>query len=163
MISRTDGLALLFTPPFDAGPHDPGYIKGYPPGLRENGGQYNHAAMWAIFAFAELGDGTRAHGLFELLNPINHARNAAAVARYKGEPYVIAADVYSVAPHRGRAGWTWYTGSAAWMYRSGIEAILGITRRGREIAVAPRLPEARDGFLAVVRLEEAVYEMEVTI
>src|SRR5690606_12264034 len=126
---------LLFTPPFDKTPHNPGYIKGYPPGLRENGGQYSHAAMWAILAFAELGDGDRAASLFSLLNPINHARTAAAVERYKVEPYVVAADVYSVAPHTGRGGWTWYTGSAAWMYRAGIEGILGLRREGRALVI----------------------------
>jgi cyclic beta-1,2-glucan synthetase len=161
LISWKDGLALLFTPPFDTGSHDPGYIKGYPPGLRENGGQYSHAAMWSIFAFAELHDGTKAHALFELLNPINHARTAADVDRYKVEPYVVAADVYSVHPHRGRGGWTWYTGSAAWMYRSGIEAILGITRQGDYIALAPRLPAAWEGFEAIIRVGAAVYEIKV--
>jgi cyclic beta-1,2-glucan synthetase len=113
LIRPDDGMALLFTPPFDKTPRDPGYIKGYPPGLRENGGQYSHAAMWAILAFAELGDGDRAASLFALLNPINHARTPAEAQRYKVEPYVVAADVYSEPPHVGRGGWTWYTGAAA--------------------------------------------------
>ncbi len=121
-------LALLFTPPFDHSMPDPGYIKGYPPGLRENGGQYSHAAMWAILAQAGLAMATRAGALFALLNPINHALTPAEAARYKVEPYVMAADVYSVAPHDGRGGWTWYTGSAAWMYRAGIEGLLGHQR-----------------------------------
>jgi cyclic beta-1,2-glucan synthetase len=162
LISWLDQLALLFTPPFDAGSHDPGYIKGYPPGLRENGGQYSHAAMWSIVAFAEMGDGDRAHGLFELLNPINHARTQADVDRYKVEPYVIAADVYSVPPHRGRGGWTWYTGSAAWMYRSGIESILGINRAGDRLTLSPRIPASWPGFEGVVRVGNAEYRITVT-
>ena len=136
------GLVLLFTPPFDHTAKDPGYIKGYPPGLRENGGQYSHAAMWAILAKAQMGDGDGAHRLFALINPINHALTPEAVARYKVEPYVIAADVYSTPPHEGRGGWTWYTGSAAWMYRAGIEGLLGLTRAGPDIILDPCFPKA---------------------
>ena len=121
LIRREAGLALLFTPPFDHTPLDPGYIKGYPPGIRENGGQYTHAAAWSVIAFATLGDGDKAADLFSLINPINHSRTRASIQRYKVEPYVIAADVYSEAPHVGRGGWTWYTGSAGWMYRAGID------------------------------------------
>ncbi len=147
MQSMTDHLikpdvALLFTPPFDHSMPDPGYIKGYPPGLRENGGQYSHAAMWAVLAQTRLGNGDAAGALFALLNPINHALTSAGAARYKVEPYVIAADVYSVAPHEGRGGWTWYTGSAAWMYRAGIEGLLGITRQGDTLRFAPCFPKA---------------------
>ena len=139
---RTDpGLVLLFTPPFDQTPLDPGYIKGYPPGLRENGGQYSHAAMWAILAQARLGNGDRAQSLFALLNPINHALTARDADRYKVEPYVIAADVYATVPHEGRGGWTWYTGSAAWMYRAGIEGIIGLTRSGDILQFDPCLPK----------------------
>ena len=134
------GLALLFAPPFDQTPQDPGYIKGYPPGLRENGGQYSHAAMWAVLAQARLGNGDAAGALFALLNPIGHASTPEAVARYKVEPYVIAADVYSTAPHAGRGGWTWYTGSAGWMYRAGIEGLLGLTREGDALRFAPCFP-----------------------
>ena len=146
MQSMTDHLikpdvALLFTPPFDHSMPDPGYIKGYPPGLRENGGQYSHAAMWAVLAQTRLGNGDAAGALFALLNPINHALTPAEAARYKVEPYVIAADVYSVAPHAGRGGWTWYTGSAAWMYRAGIEGLLGITRQGDTLCFAPCFPK----------------------
>ncbi|OYU38709.1 MAG: glycosyl transferase [Pseudorhodobacter sp. PARRP1] len=137
-------VALLFTPPFDHSMPDPGYIKGYPPGLRENGGQYSHAAMWAVMAQARLGNGDAAGALFALLNPINHARTPDEAARYKVEPYVIAADVYSVAPHVGRGGWTWYTGSAAWMYRAGIEGLIGITRQGDTLSFAPCFPKAWD-------------------
>ena len=126
-----DQLLLLLAPPFDKTPRDPGYIKGYPPGIRENGGQYTHAALWAVWAFAELGQGDRAEALFRLLNPIYHSDTPEKVARYRVEPYVIAADVYSAPPHTGRGGWTWYTGSSGWMYRLGLEAILGIRRVGR--------------------------------
>ncbi|WYK06414.1 hypothetical protein DWF04_022500 [Cereibacter sphaeroides f. sp. denitrificans] len=141
LIRPDPGLALLFTPPFDCTPLDPGYIKGYPPGLRENGGQYSHAAMWAILAHAKLGDGDRAQALFALLNPINHALTPAEAGRYKVEPYVVAADVYSTPPHEGRGGWTWYTGSAGWMYRAGIEGILGLSRSGDRLLLAPCLPK----------------------
>ncbi len=136
------GLALLFTPPFDATPLDPGYIKGYPPGLRENGGQYSHAAMWAILANARMGNGDAAGALFSMLNPINHSLTRADAEWYKVEPYVVAADIYSTAPHNGRGGWTWYTGSAAWMYRAGIEGLLGLTRAGQDIILNPCFPKA---------------------
>ncbi len=142
LVRADPGMALLFTPPFDRTPLDPGYIKGYPPGLRENGGQYSHAAMWVILARARMGDGDGAADLFARLNPINHARTRQAVERYKVEPYVVAADVYSTAPHEGRGGWTWYTGSAAWMYRAGVEGILGLTRRGNELRLDPCFPKA---------------------
>jgi cyclic beta-1,2-glucan synthetase len=142
LIRPDPGLALLFTPPFDVSAQDPGYIKGYPPGLRENGGQYSHAAMWAILAYTRLGDGTAAGELFALVNPINHARTPAETARYKVEPYVVAADVYSTAPHDGRGGWSWYTGSAAWMYRAGIEGVLGLTREGDMLILNPCFPAA---------------------
>lgn len=162
LIRDDDGLALLFTPPFDDTPHDPGYIKGYPPGLRENGGQYSHAAMWAILAFAKLGQGQAAMELFALLNPINHARTPEDVERYKVEPYVVAADVYSVAPHVGRGGWTWYTGAAGWMYRAGIEGILGIRREGDTLVIEPCLPMAWPGFEATVTVGSGRYDIRVT-
>jgi cyclic beta-1,2-glucan synthetase len=161
LIRRDDRLALLFTPPFDVAPQDPGYIKGYPPGLRENGGQYSHAAMWTILAFAEQGQGDQAVGLFALLNPINHARTPAEAHRYKVEPYVVAADVYSVAPHVGRGGWTWYTGSAAWMYRAGVEGILGIRREGPFLILQPCLPTNWPGFRATVRIGAASLDIRV--
>ena len=152
LIRPDRGLALLFTPPFDRTPHDPGYIKGYPPGLRENGGQYSHAAMWAIMAQAKRGDGDAAGALFALLNPINHALTPAEAHRYKVEPYVVAADIYSTAPHEGRGGWTWYTGSAAWMYRAGIEGLLGLTREGDDIFLDPCFPKAWPQVRATLRL-----------
>jgi cyclic beta-1,2-glucan synthetase len=146
------GLVLLFTPPFDgtgAG-QDPGYIAGYPPGLRENGGQYSHAAMWAILAHARAGNGTAAARLLGMVNPINHSLTPAAMNHYRVEPYVVAADVYSVAPHVGRGGWTWYTGSAAWMYRAATEGLLGSRRRGGHMVIAPCLPAHWPGYSAKI-------------
>ena len=142
LVHRGDRLALLFTPPFDKTPLDPGYIKGYPPGIRENGGQYTHAAVWAVMGFAALGQGDKAAELFSLLNPINHTATRAGVLRYKVEPYVVAADVYSVPPHVGRGGWTWYTGSAGWLYRAGIESILGLRVQADSLVIDPCIPAA---------------------
>ncbi|MCY1359077.1 Cyclic beta-(1,2)-glucan synthase NdvB [compost metagenome] len=159
------GLALLFTPPFDRTPRDPGYILGYPPGLRENGGQYSHAAMWAILAFTQLRAdpqaGAHAHALFALVNPINHARTPQQAARYRVEPYVVAADVYSVPPHEGRGGWTWYTGAAGWMHRAGVEGILGIRREGEVLVIDPCIPAEWPGFEAQVVLGAARYAIQV--
>ncbi|HWW76012.1 MAG TPA: protein ndvB, partial [Pyrinomonadaceae bacterium] len=140
LIRRGDGLIMLFTPPFDRGALDPGYIKGYVPGVRENGGQYTHAAIWTVIAYAMLGDGDRAGELFALLNPINHASTRAGLHKYKVEPYVAAADVYAVWPHTGRGGWTWYTGSSGWMYRAGLESILGFQLRGARLKIDPCVP-----------------------
>ena len=137
LVRRGQELILLFTPPFDRSPVEPGYIKGYPPGMRENGGQYTHAAIWAVMAFAALGDGDKANELFSILNPINRASTRAGVHRYKVEPYVIAADVYAERPHVGRGGWTWYTGSAGWMHRAGIEWLLGFRLRGTRPPARP--------------------------
>ncbi len=146
LIRRHDRLALLFTPPFNHTPLDPGYIKGYPPGLRENGGQYTHAAAWTAIALAMLGEGDRAAELLAMINPINHAATAADSHRYKVEPYVVAADVYAAPGHIGRGGWTWYTGSAGWLYRAGLEALLGFNREGNIIRMAPCIPRAWPGF-----------------
>ena len=161
LVRIEDRIAPLFTPPFDHTPLDPGYIKGYPPGLRENGGQYTHAAMWAVLALAKLGAGDRAHALFSLLNPINHASTPEDRERYKVEPYVVAADVYSVAPHVGRGGWSWYTGSAGWMHRAGIEGLLGLRRQGDWLLVEPCIPAAWPGFSATVTLNGTVCRIEV--
>jgi cyclic beta-1,2-glucan synthetase len=152
---------LLFAPPFDRTPLDPGYIKGYPPGLRENGGQYSHAAMWAILAHTKLGDGDAAHQLFAMLNPINHALTQSDAERYKVEPYVIAADVYSTPPHAGRGGWTWYTGSAGWMYRAGIEGIIGLTRKGDTLCLDPCLPRSWPELSLRIALGEARYDVTI--
>jgi cyclic beta-1,2-glucan synthetase len=161
LIRPENRLALLFTPPFDRTPLDPGYIKGYPPGIRENGGQYTHAAVWSIIAFAALGDGDRAARLFSLLNPINHARTPADVFRYKVEPYVMAADVYASPAHIGRGGWTWYTGSAGWMQRAGIESILGLRVERMWLHLDPRIPNAWTGFEVTLRHGSARYEILV--
>jgi len=161
LILRDDGLALLFTPPFDQTTLDPGYIKGYPPGIRENGGQYTHAAIWSVQAFAKLGDGDKAAELLSLLNPINHARTWAAAQRYKVEPYVVCADVYSVPPHAGRGGWTWYTGSAGWMYRAGLESILGLTVERATLRLDPCVPRAWRDFEIAFRHQTTRYEVSV--
>src|SRR5579859_2097014 len=161
LVQNASGLVLLFTPPFDDIPHDPGYIKGYPPGIRENGGQYTHAAAWTVIAQAILGNGTRATHLFSLLNPINHASTRADVQRYKVEPYVVAADIYSVAPHIGRGGWTWYTGSASWMYRAGLEWILGFRLRAGKLFLTPCIPADWRRFEITFRHASARYEILV--
>jgi cyclic beta-1,2-glucan synthetase len=142
LVDERNRLLLLLTPPFDKGEQDPGYIKGYLPGVRENGAQYTHAALWAVLATAMRGDGNRAFELFQMLNPLTHARTPADVAAYKVEPYVMAADVYTAAGQVGRGGWTWYTGSASWMYRAGLEGILGLRKQGDELFVEPRAPSA---------------------
>jgi cyclic beta-1,2-glucan synthetase len=162
LVHRGDGLVLLFTPPFDNWEVDPGYIKGYLPGVRENGGQYTHAAIWCVIAYATLGDGDRAGELFGLLNPINHASTRAGVHRYRVEPYVAAADVYSEAPHVGRGGWTWYTGSAGWMYRAGVEWILGFRLRGTRLVIDPCIPRAWRGFEIAFRYHSARYVIHVS-
>ena len=161
LIRRHDRLALLFTPPFDHTPLDPGYIKGYPPGLRENGGQYTHAGLWSVIALAMQGDGDRAGALFAMLNPINHALSAADAYRYKVEPYVVAADVYAAPGHVGRGGWTWYTGSAGWMYRAGLEHLLGICREGSTLRLSPCIPRAWPGYVVHVRHGAARYVITV--
>jgi cyclic beta-1,2-glucan synthetase len=162
LVNRSEGLVHLFTPPFDRTAHDPGYIKAYPPGLRENGGQYTHGSMWSALAFALLGDGDRAAELFSIMNPINHARDESGVERYKVEPYVVCADVYTTAPHIGRGGWTWYTGSAGWMYRTAVEGILGIHLRGRTLQVDPCIPRAWPGFEATYTQGATRYRIKVT-
>jgi cyclic beta-1,2-glucan synthetase len=160
LVRRDEGLVQLFTPAFDRTPKDPGYIKAYPPGLRENGGQYTHAAMWTTLAFALLGDGDRATELFSLLNPIHHASRD-GVERYKVEPYVVCADIYSVPPHVGRGGWTWYTGSAAWMYRTAVEGILGIRLRGEMLVIDPCIPRAWAGFEFSLKFGSSRYQVVV--
>jgi cyclic beta-1,2-glucan synthetase len=161
LIRRDDRLALLFAPPFDKTTHDPGYIKAYPPGVRENGGQYTHAATWSVMAFAALGEGDKAAELFSLLNPINHSRTPADVYRYKVEPYVVCADIYSTAPHVGRGGWTWYTGSAGWLQRAGVESLLGLRLRGAFLSVDPCIPKAWGRYEATVKYRTARYSIFV--
>jgi cyclic beta-1,2-glucan synthetase len=161
LIRRGDGLVILFTPPFDKSALDPGYIKGYVPGVRENGGQYTHAALWVLIAYALIGDGDRAGELFTLLNPISHASTRAGLHRYKVEPYVAAADVYAVWPHTGRGGWTWYTGSASWMYRAGLEFILGFRLRGERLLVDPCIPRGWREYSIDYRYKTARYHIKV--
>ncbi len=161
LIRRGDGLVILFTPPFDHSPLDPGYIKGYVPGVRENGGQYTHAALWVLIAYALIGDGDRAGELFALLNPINHASTRAGLHKYKVEPYVAVADVYAVWPHTGRGGWTWYTGSASWMYRAGLEFILGFHLRGETLVIDPCIPRGWRDYEITYRHKSARYHIRV--
>ena len=161
LVRTEDGLMTLFTPPFVASQHDPGYIKGYPAGIRENGGQYTHGVIWTIAAFAMLGNGDRAGELFSMLNPINHARSRTAANRYRVEPYVACGDVYSMPPNVGRGGWTWYSGSAAWMYRVAIEYMLGIHLQGDMLRVEPVIPRSWPQFEATVRHGDATYEILV--
>jgi cyclic beta-1,2-glucan synthetase len=161
LVRPDDGLALVLTPPFDRTAHDPGYIKGYPPGLRENGGQYTHAATWAVLAMAALGDGDRAAALFRLLNPVCRALTEADADRSKVEPYAVVADVYSVPPHVGRGGWSWYTGSAGWMQRAGVEGILGLRIAGTMLHVNPCIPHDWPGFEATLVWRTARYRVVV--
>jgi cyclic beta-1,2-glucan synthetase len=161
LVVPEDGLMLLFTPPFDQTPRDPGYIKGYLPGIRENGGQYTHAALWAIWAYVELGQGELAEKLFRMINPVYHADTQEKVQRYRVEPYVIAADVYSVPPHNGRGGWTWYTGSSGWMYRLGVEAILGLGREGKFIRIDPCIPAGWSGYQLIYNYRGTRYSIQV--
>ncbi len=159
LVRRDAGLIQLLDPPFDHSALSPGYIKGYVPGVRENGGQYTHAAIWAAMAFAQLGDRARAWELFTMINPIHHARLPEDIATYKVEPYVIAADLYAVSPHIGRGGWTWYTGSAGWMYRLILESLLGLRREGETLRMAPCLPDDWNRLKVRYRYRETLYEI----
>jgi cellobiose phosphorylase len=161
LVRREQGLVRLLDPPFDTSELNPGYIKGYVPGVRENGGQYTHAAVWAAMAFAELGDSRRAFELLSLINPVNHARTSESVAIYKAEPYVVAADVYAVAPHVGRGGWTWYTGSAGWLYRLIVESLLGLRRAADRLHIEPCMPAGWTGYTIAYRFGETRYRIVV--
>ncbi len=161
LVRRKEALVRLLDPPFDTSALDPGYIKGYVPGVRENGGQYTHAAVWATMAFAELGDARRAWEVWQLINPLAHAASPAGIETYKVEPYVVAADVYAVAPHIGRGGWTWYTGSAGWMYRLIVESFLGLRLQGERLRVEPCLPADWTAFTVHYRFRETVYHIVV--
>jgi cyclic beta-1,2-glucan synthetase len=154
-------LLMLLTPSFNEGSHDPGYIRGYLPGVRENGAQYTHAAIWSVLATAMLGHGDRAFELFQMINPITHALTPEAVATYKVEPYVVAADVYTAEGHLGRGGWTWYTGSASWLYRVGLEAILGFKKLGDTLVIDPCIPSSWDGFRIEYRFGSTIYAIHV--
>lgn len=161
LIDRRNKIVKLFTPPFDKSTQDPGYIKGYVPGVRENGGQYTHAAIWTMMAFALNQDARKAHEIFSMINPINHARNLEDAFKYKVEPYVIAADIYGVEPHVGRGGWSWYTGSASWMYRAALENLLGFKLINGMIKLNPCIPEEWDGFELIYRRGKTIYEIKV--
>ncbi len=161
LVRRDEKLLPLLAPPFENPAHDPGYIKGYPPGIRENGGQYTHGALWAAMAWAQLGDGDRAGELLSMLNPINHADSPTGVHRYRVEPYVVCADIYSMPPHVGRGGWTWYTGSAAWMYRVALESILGFRLNGSNLTLDPCIPRSWPGFEISFRYGSARYAIVV--
>jgi cyclic beta-1,2-glucan synthetase len=161
LIRERDGLILLFAPPFDRTDQDPGYVRAYPPGIRENGGQYTHAAVWAAWAFAALGQGDRAFALFRMMNPVHHGDSREGAVRYRVEPYVMAGDVYGASPHTGRGGWTWYTGSAAWMYRLGLEAILGIRRVGQALHVDPCIPRDWPSYDVTYRFGSTPYRIHV--
>ena len=161
LVRRDAGLLQLFDPPFDKSPLNPGYIKGYIPGVRENGGQYTHAAIWTTLAFALVGESERAWELFALLNPIHHGGTPRQIATYKVEPYVVAADVYAVAPHLGRGGWTWYTGSAGWMYRLLIETLLGVNLEGDQLRLSPRMPGAWTTYKIHYRYRQTVYHITI--
>lgn len=161
LVARGSQMLLLLHPPFDRSAQDPGYIKGYPPGVRENGGQYTHAAVWIVMALARLGSGDEAAEFFHMLNPINHGRTAADAARYKTEPYVMAGDVYALSPHAGRGGWSWYTGSAGWMYRAGTECILGLRRRGQTFVVDPCIPSSWPEYGITWRYLDSCYTITV--
>ncbi|MEO7253949.1 MAG: glucoamylase family protein [Casimicrobium sp.] len=161
LVRRDAALIQLLDPPFDKSALNPGYIKGYLPGVRENGGQYTHGAIWAAMAFAALGDRTRTWELFNMINPINHGGSEEAIAAYKVEPYVVAADVYAVAPHTGRGGWTWYTGSAGWMYRFVLESMLGVQIHAHKLSFKPCLPPDWDGFSLRYRHHDTLYSISV--
>jgi cyclic beta-1,2-glucan synthetase len=161
LIRKGDGLILLLTPPFDHTDHDPGYIKGYVPGIRENGGQYSHASVWTLIAFAALGDGDKAGELFRILNPINRSSSRAGIQKYKVEPYVVAGDIYAEAPHVGRGGWTWYTGSSGWLYRAGMEWILGFRVRGMNLSIDPCIPRSWPRYSMKFRYHSAIYNIQV--
>jgi cyclic beta-1,2-glucan synthetase len=162
LVARGSQLVLLLDPPFDRSAQEPGYIKGYPPGVRENGGQYTHAAAWVVIALARLGSGDEVAELFHMLNPINLTRTPAGLARYKAEPYVVAGDVYGRPPHAGRGGWSWYTGSAAWMYRAGLESMLGLRRHGATFSIDPCIPSSWPEYEITWRFKSAHYVISVS-
>jgi len=161
LIQRDSQLSLLLTPPFNSKGPNPGYIQGYVPGIRENGGQYTHAALWTLMAIARQGNGDEAVELLHMTNPLNRTRTPSEVERYKVEPYAMAADIYAHPAHRGRGGWTWYTGSAGWTYRAIVETILGLKRQGNVFRINPSIPAAWPGFSIRWRLGKTVYEITV--
>jgi cellobiose phosphorylase len=161
LVRRKDKMVLLFAPPFDRSIPDPGYIQAYPPGVRENGGQYTHAALWVAMAYARVGDGTRAVEVLQMLNPIEHSRTPEDYAVYRTEPYTMAADVYSLEKQMGRGGWTWYTGSAGWMYRVWLEEVLGFKLHGNQLSIEPVIPDEWPGYVITFRYRRTKYRIEV--
>jgi cellobiose phosphorylase len=161
LVDSNEGIIKLLAPPFDKGDLHPGYIKGYVPGVRENGGQYTHAATWTVLAFAKLGMGDKAGELFHMLNPINHTRTDIEYSRYKTEPYVIAADVYAVHPHMGRGGWTWYTGAAGWLYKVGLEYLMGFVKKADRLYINPCVPKSWARFEIEYKTGKSVYRIEI--
>jgi cellobiose phosphorylase len=163
LVRRDDALVQLLDPPFDSSELNPGYIKGYVPGVRENGGQYTQGAIWAAMAFAVLGDNERAWEILDMINPVNHGRSSEGIRAYKVEPYVVAADVYAVPPHTGRGGWTWYTGSAAWMYRLIVESLLGLRLEVNRLYIEPCLPARWEGFTVHYRYRKTIYHINIKV
>jgi cyclic beta-1,2-glucan glucanotransferase len=161
LVRRDVGLVQLLDPPFDRSALDPGYVTGYLPGVRENGGQYTHAAIWVAMAFARLGDAGRAWEILRMINPVYHGATAEDVSTYRAEPYVVAADVYAVPPHTGRGGWTWYTGSAGWLYRLIVESLLGIRLEVDRLVISPCLPPGWQPFTVQYRYRETQYHLTV--
>jgi cellobiose phosphorylase len=161
LVKENHKMILLFTPPFDKSELDPGYIKGYIPGVRENGGQYTHAAIWCVLAYTGLDNGKRAVELFNMLNPINHGLTKEEAFRYRVEPYVIAADVYSEGPNAGRGGWTWYTGSSGWMYTVGIESILGFKLSGNKLRIEPKIHPDWKSYKITYKHQSSVYDIQI--
>jgi cellobiose phosphorylase len=161
LVRRDHALIQLLDPPFDRSDLNPGYIKGYVPGVRENGGQYTHAAIWVAMAFAALGDKQRAWEIFSMINPVNHAKSPEGISAYKVEPYVVAADVYALSPHIGRGGWTWYTGSAGWMYRLIVESLLGLKLEVDRLRFAPCLPADWKSLKIHYRYRETLYHIAI--
>jgi cyclic beta-1,2-glucan synthetase len=162
LVLPKDRLVLLFTPPFDKTGRDPGYIQGYLPGIRENGGQYTHAAIWNTWAFSLLGDGEHAGELFSLLNPIYHSDTEEKADEYRVEPYVICADIYSRPPYMHRGGWTWYTGSAAWMHRLGVTGLLGFHKVGDSLRIDPTIPPQWEGYSMEYKFKSSRYKIVVS-
>jgi cellobiose phosphorylase len=161
LVHRTQSLIQLLDPPFDKSNLNPGYIKGYVPGVRENGGQYTHAAIWAAMAFAELGDSKHAWELLNIINPVNHGNSLEKILTYKVEPYVVAADVYALLPHIGRGGWTWYTGSAGWMYQLITESLLGMRLEVNKLYIEPRLPADWGIYKIYYHYRETMYDISI--
>lgn len=161
LVDKKNGLIQLLDPPFDKAALDPGYIKGYVPGVRENGGQYSHAAIWTVMAFAAIGDRNRTWELLDMINPINHGRTKEEVSTYKVEPYIMAADVYKVPSHLGRGGWTWYTGSAGWMYQCIIQSFLGLKQRGEHLSFNPCLPADWEPCTIAYRYKDTTYNITI--